>query len=171
MHDKRTTTTTDVWLTPREVLVALGPFDLDPAAPKRRPWDMAKIHYTVETDGLSRPWFGRVWLNPPYGRQTHLWLGRLRQHGNGIALLSTRVETRMFFEHVWGVADAIFFFRGRIQFFREDGTRCGSACAPSCLIAYGKNNVAAIRRSNLQGWLISAKEHSCVPTTATSSAS
>lgn len=29
------------WLTPPDILRALGPFDLDPCAPVNRPWDMA----------------------------------------------------------------------------------------------------------------------------------
>ena len=60
---------TDVWLTPPNILEALGgadSFDLDPCAPLNRPWDMARNHYTIDDDGLARPWSGRVWLNPPY---------------------------------------------------------------------------------------------------------
>jgi hypothetical protein len=59
-------------LTPRFVIDALGPFDLDPCPPKERPWDTARRHFTEADDGLSRPWKGRVWLNPPYGPQTRL---------------------------------------------------------------------------------------------------
>lgn len=50
----------DEWLTPPEILRALGPFDLDPAAPIVRPWDMAARHYTKIDDGMSQPWEGRV---------------------------------------------------------------------------------------------------------------
>ena len=28
---------------------------------------MAKQHYDKTMNGLSQPWFGRVWCNPPYG--------------------------------------------------------------------------------------------------------
>jgi hypothetical protein len=55
----------DEWLTPPPLIQALGEFDLDPCAPIKRPWDMAKNHYTIEDDGLEKDWFGRVWLNPP----------------------------------------------------------------------------------------------------------
>lgn len=42
------------WLTPPYILEALGGFDLDPCAPEFRPWDMAKVHYCKEQDGLSQ---------------------------------------------------------------------------------------------------------------------
>lgn len=50
------TANADEWLTPQNILNALGPFDLDPCAPINRPWDMAARHYTVADDGLSKPW-------------------------------------------------------------------------------------------------------------------
>lgn len=48
----------DVWLTPPEILAALGRFDLDPCSPEMRPWDTAARHYW--RDGLELPWAGRV---------------------------------------------------------------------------------------------------------------
>lgn len=44
----------DEWLTPRPLIQALGEFDLDPCAPIKRPWDMAKNHFTVEDNGLEK---------------------------------------------------------------------------------------------------------------------
>ena len=90
------------WLTPRHVIEALAPFDLDPCASIVRPWPTAAMHYTIEDNGLAKPWAGRVWCNPPYGSQTGRWLARLRDHGDGIALVFARTETRSFFDAVWG---------------------------------------------------------------------
>jgi hypothetical protein len=73
----------DEWLTPPEIVRALGPFDLDPCAPIVRPWDTAAQHYTIQDNGLNQPWAGRVWLNPPYGREAIHWMARLAEHGNG----------------------------------------------------------------------------------------
>lgn len=28
----------------------------------------ATAFYSLKDDGLKNPWFGRVWLNPPYGK-------------------------------------------------------------------------------------------------------
>lgn len=55
----------DEWLTPPEIITALGPFDLDPCSPVNRPWATANNHYTILDDGYNKKWFGRVWCNPP----------------------------------------------------------------------------------------------------------
>ena len=145
----------DEWLTPPEILVALGPFDLDPCAPVKRPWDMAKRHYSVWDNGLMLPWEGRVWCNPPYGRESEEWLSKLVAHGNGIALIFAKTETEMFFKHVWNKADGILFLRGRLHFHYVDGTRAkANAGAPSCLVAYGAENFMALERSRIHGVLI-----------------
>jgi hypothetical protein len=140
----------DEWLTPPEILANLGEFDLDPCSPVNRPWDTAKQHYTVENDGLSQPWHGRVWMNPPFGREATKWMRRLAGHRNGIALIPARTETAMFFETVWGAADAIVFIAGRPHFHRVDGTRAPfNSGAPICLVAYGIANGVALERSGL----------------------
>lgn len=149
----------DEWLTPPELLRALGQFDLDPCSPgDRRPWDTAGAHWSLDTefpvDGLDEPWFGRVWLNPPYGRETGQWLRKLADHGDGIALIFARTETDMFFEHVWQRADAILFLRGRLHFHYVTGERArANSGAPSCLVAYGSHNVKALEKSGLRGHL------------------
>ena len=94
----------DEWLTPPDILAALGPFDLDPCAPIKRPWDMASRHYSVADDGLSKPWNGRVWLNPPYGTHTFEWMERLARHQNGLALIFARTETKGFHSEIWNKA-------------------------------------------------------------------
>lgn len=66
----------DEWLTPPEILRPLGAFDLDPCAPIMRPWDTAAKHLNVNDDGLRQPWHGRVWCNPPFGREAVKWLNR-----------------------------------------------------------------------------------------------
>ena len=115
----------DEWLTPPEILRPLGQFDLDPCAPIMRPWDTAAKHMNVNDDGLSHPWHGRVWCNPPFGREAVKWLNRMAQHGNGIALVPARTETAMFYACVWGVADAVLFIKGRPTFttHRASGPR------------------------------------------------
>lgn len=142
---------TSVWLTPPEILSALGPFDLDPcAAPSPRPWPTAERHIELPDCGLSARWEGRVWCNPPFGREAARWLRKMASHGNGIALIPARTETAMFFDHVWSAADGVLFLRGRPHFHRADGSRASfNSGAPICLVAYGVANVVALERSGL----------------------
>lgn len=136
----------DEWLTPPELLAKLGPFDLDPCAPVSPPWRTAAKQFSVIDNGLLQPWSGRVWMNPPYGREAAQWLDRLASHGDGLALIFARTETDMFFEQVWKRADALLFLRGRLHFHHVDGRRADhNGGAPSVLIAYGQRNADCLR--------------------------
>lgn len=140
----------DEWLTPPRIVHALGAFDLDPCSPILRPWETAAKHFTKLDNGLAQDWHGRVWMNPPFGREAVKWMRKIAAHGDGIALIPARTETAMFCETVWGTADAILFIAGRPHFHRVDGTRAPfNSGAPICLVAYGIANVAALERSGL----------------------
>ncbi len=145
----RSNKTTDVWLTPPEIVRALGSFTLDPCSPIDAPWRLAPLWYTQQHDGLVQPWVGRVFMNPPYGSATKLWMRKLVQHGDGIALIFARVETQWFHETVWDAADAVLFFNKRISFYRADGSRGVGSSAPSCLVAYGSSNADVLMQSKL----------------------
>lgn len=145
----------DEWLTPPEILTALGDFDLDPCSPVNRPWPTAAKHYTAHDNGLLLPWEGRVWCNPPYGRETGRWLARCAEHGNATALIFARTETSDWVEHVWKKAHSILFLWGRLYFYHVDGTRAGAnAGGPSALISYDEENTLALERSGLPGRVI-----------------
>lgn len=145
----------EVWLTPPYILEALGKFDLDPCSPIERPWNTARKHYTIIDNGLIKPWAGRVWCNPPYGNKTESWLSRLAEHDNGIALIFARTDTRNFFNNVWARAKAIMFLKGRVIFYNGGGKKAYTdGGAPSCLIAYGDNNVKALYESGLEGKIL-----------------
>lgn len=143
---------TDTWLTPPDLIKALGDFDLDPCTPFKMPWQTAKNRYTPNENGLKQPWNGRVWLNPPYGREAVRWLNKLADHGNGIALIFARTETKMFFNSVWNRGDGILFIQDRLYFHYPDGTRASAnSGAPSCLIAYGSNNLECLEKRPIPG--------------------
>lgn len=140
------------WLTPPEILHSLGRFDLDPCSPIQRPWDTADTHYTKVDDGLLLPWFGRVWLNPPYGTELIIWLKKMSQHLNGIALTFARTEADSFQKYVFPVADSIFFIDKRLAFWTPAGNKAtNTGGAPSVLIGYGEENVEAIEHSGIKG--------------------
>lgn len=146
----------DVWLTPREIIEALGTFDLDPcAAPEPRPWPTAQRHIALPEDGLAADWGGRVWLNPPYSSAAVKWLRRMAQHGEGTALVFARTETAWFVETIWREATAILFIDGRLHFHHPDGTRAAAnAGAPSCLVAYGHRDARILATCGIRGSLV-----------------
>lgn len=168
---------TEVWLTPPDLLAAIGApdhFDLDPCAALDQPWATAKVHYTVEDDGLARDWFGRVWLNPPYTSGViGKWLRKLADHGDGIGLAFARTETEMFHRTVWERADGLLFLEGRLFFhvnedqsFHHNGRdilvpRGGRAPAnggaPSVLCAYGPDAADILAESGLKGAFVPLK--------------
>lgn len=140
----------DEWLTPPDIVQSLGSFDLDPCSPINRPWATAARHLTIEDNGLAHEWHGRVWCNPPFGREAVKWLRRMAAHGNGIALIPARTETAMFYETVWSCADAVLFIKGRPHFHYVDGRRAPfNSGAPICLVAYGTANAQALESSGL----------------------
>lgn len=157
-HHRPNNGATDEWLTPPSLIEALGPFDLDPCSPVDRPYPTAAKHFTVIDNGLWQKWEGRIWLNPPYGQQTGVWLQRLAEHGNGIALIFARTETTMFHNFGWDAADAMLFLRGRLNFHLPDGKRADkNAGGPSVLIAYGQNNLECLRACGIAGKFIALK--------------
>ena len=62
------------WYTPAKYIEAarevMGSIDLDPASCELANQTVrAARYYSKEDDGLSKAWYGNVWLNPPYGRE------------------------------------------------------------------------------------------------------
>lgn len=150
--------TTTTWLTPIDIVRSLGEFDLDPCTPPEMPWMTAKKRYTEADNGLIQPWEGRVWLNPPYGKQMELWLKKMALHGNGIALTFNRSETKQFEKWVWPYADALLFKTGRIKFLNKNGEKTGNGAGTgSVFIAYGKENVDILKGSGIKGKFIKLK--------------
>ena len=141
------------WLTPLEIIRALGDFDLDPCGYPS--WPTAERLICLPDDGLTAEWEGRVWLNPPYGAAVWTWLDKLADHGDGIALIFARTETSGFVRQVWEKADAVKFLHGRLHFHHPSGERAAAnAGAPSCLVAYGERNVRALHDSPIPGTVV-----------------
>jgi hypothetical protein len=70
------------WYTPARYIDAardvLGHVDLDPASSEQANQTVhADRYYTIDDDGLSRDWHGRIWLNPPYGQGSGLFTTKL----------------------------------------------------------------------------------------------
>lgn len=143
----------DEWLTPPHIFKPLQPFDLDVCQPIVPFWNIAPKGFNVNDDGLSQDWTGFIWCNPPYGTQTQLWMARMKEHNNGIALVFARTDTRMYHDFIF-TADAILFIKGRLSFYDVNGNKGGTAGAPSCLVAWGEEAVKRLEKSGIKGRLV-----------------
>lgn len=122
------------WYTPALYVDAaravLGAIDLDPAS-----CDLAngvvraRQIFTLHDDGYARDWFGRVWLNPPYGRDggesnQARWSAKLLaeyQQGRVAAavLLVNATTDRQWFKPLWQYP--LCFTDHRINFYNNTG--------------------------------------------------
>jgi hypothetical protein len=143
---------TTTWLTPLSLVRSLGEFDLDPCGYPGH--ETAKRLICLPEDGLKAEWTGRVWLNPPYGKEQQIWLKKLQEHGNGIALIFARLETNWIQPFLGG---GFFQIQGRLSFLssadmQPGKSSCGwSAGTGSILIPFGRKNIGAILSSDLKG--------------------
>ena len=129
----------DAWLTPPDLATALtkavskdGMWDLDPASPgSDASFIQAHRHHTQAENGLEQPWHGRVWLNPPYGRNIARWLAKASNEvaaGRAsivVMLLPAKTDTGWYHDHVAGEWHR--HLRGRVQFHAS--TTSGPAIA------------------------------------------
>jgi phage N-6-adenine-methyltransferase len=112
----------------------LGSFDLDPASSEaaQRVVKAARF-YTKQDDGLTKPWHGRVWLNPPYGRLLmSQFVAKLLdelQAGNvsSAILLAHSFTDAAWWQSAFSSANAICFAQGRIRFVNPEGVPTTSA--------------------------------------------
>jgi len=133
------------WYTPAPFIKAareaMGGIDVDPAScPLANETVEAAKYYTAEDDGLTRPWVGRVWLNPPYAqpliRQFCEGLVKRYQEGEvraACVLVNNGTET------AWGQAllshaAAVCFPKSRIKFYSPEGAK--SSPLQGQLVAY-----------------------------------
>lgn len=111
------------WYTPRWVIEIaegwMGPIDLDPASSAAaNTMVQAANYYTAADNGLQQPWFGNVWLNPPYGGEGAEWVVHMlakhrdRAISRGVLLVNA-VPDRKWFAPLWDYPSLWFYDRIR----------------------------------------------------------
>ena len=141
---------TEMWETPQELFEELNNefhFSLDVCATAENA--KCEKYYTPEIDGLSQPWNGTVWCNPPYGRQIGKWVFAASvasgvRNATVVMLLPARTDTRWFHDYIYQKERVeIRFIKGRLKF---GGSKNG-ASFPSmiCIFRPYKPNESSIK--------------------------
>jgi len=141
----------DEWYTPEFIFKALGLyFDLDPCSSGGFDNVPARFHYTKKQNGLKNPWFGIVFMNPPFGgRNGHVpWLKKFFEHGNGIALARAYTSSGWFHDYVAPNAEGLLFPEGKTRFMKPSGERGGSPSSGIVLMSVGEKATQALRNAN-----------------------
>ena len=132
------TSRSDEWTTPQDFFEALDQhfhFTLDPCATSEN----AKCprYFTKADDGLKQPWTGRVFMNPPYGREIAKWVKKACEESQTnaelvVCLLPARTDTKWW--HDYCLKGEIKFVRGRLKF----GDAINAAPFPSAVVCFRK---------------------------------
>jgi site-specific DNA-methyltransferase (adenine-specific) len=128
------------WATPQDLFDELnrefGGFTVDVCATKDNA--LCPRYYDREQDGLRQPWTGRVWCNPPYGREIRRWVQKASesvQSGEAeivVCLVPARVDTAWW--HDYCASAEVRFLRGRLRF----GEAKSGAPFPSAVVVFRK---------------------------------
>jgi site-specific DNA-methyltransferase (adenine-specific) len=94
-------------------------------------------YFTPEQDGLTQPWLGTCWMNPPYGRGIEPWIKKAYESAEAgatvVAILPARTDTAWFHQYIYGKAE-IEFLKGRVRFIM--GGKTGPAPFPSMIVVW-----------------------------------
>ncbi len=113
------------WYTPQKYVEAarevMGGIDLDPASSiEANKIIKAKQIFTIDDDGLSKEWQGRIWMNPPYsGDLVGKFVMKLCDTNvdEFIILVNNATETE-WFQSLATRCDYVCFPRGRIRYWK-----------------------------------------------------
>jgi hypothetical protein len=139
--------TTDERYTPKAVFDDLAvTFDLDVASPPAE-YSLvpARNVYTIEDDGLASPWYGFVWMNPPWS-QSGAWVKKFIEHGDGIALLPASKGAKWMMDLWRSDASVAFFDSKRYGEFLDYQLKPASVSFSPLFWAFGSQGKFVLER-------------------------
>lgn len=143
------------WYTPAQYVEAarqvLGGIDLDPASctEANRTVRATRI-YTEADNGLSHSWTGRVWMNPPWGGLTELFVEKLvEEHATGgvttaVVLVNAHATDTDWFQPLWN--HTLCFTNHRIDYNAPRGKKKETTSTHGSVFVYFGEDVAAFKR-------------------------
>jgi len=136
-YTQLTSSSSQDWATPQEFFDRLDAefhFTLDVCATQEN--TKCDLFYPIELDGLSQPWEGICWMNPPYGRKIGLWVQHAYEsmaHRGAIVVCLLPVRSCTSWWHTYVMkADEIRFIRGRQRF----GEAKNTSTFPSAVVVF-----------------------------------
>ena len=136
---------TEEWETPVDLfdrLHAIYHFQLDACASATNA--KCRQFFTRSDDALVQSWaqYGRVWMNPPYGRQIGQFMKKACEKSQKgslvVALVPARTDTKWWHNWIAGKADTLF-LHGRLRYLDVSKSEQHAAPFPSVLIIYQPN--------------------------------
>jgi ParB family chromosome partitioning protein len=152
------------WYTPSEYIElarsVMGSIDLDPASSEFANRDVSATKYfTRDDDGLTQPWTGNVWLNPPYSQPTIAHFADKmveewsRGEVTGAIVLTHNYTDTVWFQKLASFADSICFTKGRVRFVSPSGD-LASPTQGQAFFYFGNNADEFSRVFNEHGFVV-----------------
>ena len=139
------------WYTPAKYIIAakavMGDIDIDPASSEiANQTIQAKAYYTIQDDGLTKSWAGRVWMNPPYSQPLIVEFSEtfVRKYKSGeikeaCILVNNATETT-WLQIMLEICNKICFIKRRIKFIDVEGNASGSPLQGQLILYFGNND-------------------------------
>lgn len=134
------------WYTPSQYIEAartvMGSIDVDPATSLLANETVkAETIYTAQDDGLTKEWYGNVWLNPPYAQPliaqfSAAVVAKRADYAAACVLVNNATDTN-WLQNMLGICDAACFLRGRVKFIDKHGDPSGAPLQGQVILYMG----------------------------------
>ena len=139
----------DEYFTPKWLFDKLNVmFDLDVASTYHPLVTVPSYNrFTIEDDGLTKDWHGRVWMNPPFSKVTP-WIEKWLDHGNGLCLIPSLSSNGKWVNKLWDSQAVCALLPSNMRFQCPNGD-IASIRWRTAVWAIGDRNISALKQSGL----------------------
>jgi len=138
------------WYTPEKYIISvrtvMGEINIDPASSSEANKIVnANEYFTIENDGLTKEWNGKIFMNPPYAQPfiklfseklvSEIEIGNCKE---AIVLVNNATDTG-WFQNMALKSKSICFIRGRIKFWAPDKEQKSAPLQGQVMLYFGEN--------------------------------